>query len=88
MCTLNHLNLNNVKISFDYYWNSLLIKVYLIRSVIFTIDHSRCSGLRLGANSVKAFVLVQESLPILTHSTRRFLVMCHFKPNAFTVKAG
>ena len=43
---------------------------------------------RLNATSMQAFVVIQESLSILTHSTRRFLVVCSFKPSTFTVKAG
>ena len=59
-------------------------------SVVFSIDHDACPGvIRINnGTGVKMFVVVQESLPILTHSTRRFLVVCNFKPNAFTVKAG
>ena len=38
--------------------------------------------------SVRAFVVVQESPQILTHSTRRFLVVCHFQPATITVESG
>lgn len=57
-------------------------------SVVFTIDHARCAGVRMNTTAMRAFVVVQETLPILTHSTRRFLVVCNFKPSTFTVRAG
>eukprot|EP00090_Calanus_glacialis_P026591 TRINITY_DN41837_c0_g1_i1.p1 TRINITY_DN41837_c0_g1~~TRINITY_DN41837_c0_g1_i1.p1 ORF type:complete len:397 (+),score=72.12 TRINITY_DN41837_c0_g1_i1:154-1344(+) len=57
-------------------------------SYSFTIDHKKC-GTSINKTSVWTYVVVQENLPILTHSTRRFLVLCHFKmPEVFTVKAG
>jgi len=57
-------------------------------SYSFTIDHKKC-GSTMNRTSVWTYVVVQENLPILTHSTRRFLVLCHFKmPEVFTVKAG
>jgi len=57
-------------------------------SYSFTIDHKKC-GSSMNKTSVWTYVVVQENLPILTHSTRRFLVLCHFKmPEVFTVKAG
>lgn len=55
---------------------------YLLR-----LDHSRCGGLR-NASAVATYVTVQESLAILTHSTRRFLVVCSFQPETLTVRAG
>lgn len=51
------------------------------------IDHTLC-GSDILADSVRTYVLVQENLPILTHSTRRFLVVCRYLPEAFTVSAG
>nr|XP_045582760.1 uncharacterized protein LOC123745803 [Procambarus clarkii]XP_045582761.1 uncharacterized protein LOC123745803 [Procambarus clarkii]XP_045582762.1 uncharacterized protein LOC123745803 [Procambarus clarkii] len=51
------------------------------------IDHDRC-GSQVHNTSVMTFILVQENLPILTHSTRRFLVMCSYIPETFTVRAG
>lgn len=57
-------------------------------SYSFTIDHKKC-GSSINKTSVWTYVVVQENLPILTHSTRRFLVLCHFKmPEVFTVQAG
>ncbi|KAJ8865828.1 hypothetical protein PR048_033350 [Dryococelus australis] len=55
---------------------------YLLR-----IDHEAC-GAHVNETAVAAFVVVQESLPILTHSTRRFLVLCTFHPETLTVRAG
>ena len=58
-------------------------------SVVFSIDHSSCAGVEFNNTTVRAYVVVQESLHILTHSTRRFLVLCQFRPEeTFTVKAG
>lgn len=51
------------------------------------INHSLC-GSKMINDSVRTYVLVQENLPILTHSTRRFMVVCHYIPEAFTVSAG
>jgi len=52
------------------------------------LNHKDC---RSGLNSSVAwtYVVVQENLPILTHSTKRFLVMCKFGlPDVFTVQSG
>ncbi|KAF5293117.1 hypothetical protein FQA39_LY13727 [Lamprigera yunnana] len=51
------------------------------------IDHEKC-GSHVNETTVGTFVLVQENLPILTHSTRRFLVLCSFQPETLTVRAG
>jgi len=51
------------------------------------INHSVC-GSKMVNDSVRTYILVQENLPILTHSTRRFMVVCHYIPEAFTVSAG
>lgn len=51
------------------------------------INHALC-GSTLMKDSVRTYILVQENLPILTHSTRRFMVVCHYVPEAFTVSAG
>ena len=40
-------------------------------SVVFTIDHAKCAGVRMNSTAMRAFVVVQETVPILTHSTRR-----------------
>ncbi|PSN51857.1 hypothetical protein C0J52_04739 [Blattella germanica] len=54
---------------------------------ILRIDHKMC-GTHVNETTVATFVLVQENLPILTHSTRRFLVLCSFQPETLTVRAG
>ncbi|XP_054283418.1 uncharacterized protein LOC129000482 [Macrosteles quadrilineatus] len=51
------------------------------------IDHDLC-GSKVNRTAVETFILVQENLPILTHSTRRFLVLCTFQPETLTVRAG
>ncbi|KAG8271597.1 hypothetical protein J6590_059073 [Homalodisca vitripennis] len=51
------------------------------------IDHKLC-GSKVNKTAVETFILVQENLPILTHSTRRFLVLCTFQPETLTVRAG
>ncbi|RZC37023.1 uncharacterized protein BDFB_006031, partial [Asbolus verrucosus] len=51
------------------------------------INHTEC-GSRVNDTTVATFVLVQENLPILTHSTRRFLVLCSYQPETLTVRAG
>ncbi|XP_026464354.1 uncharacterized protein LOC113366927 [Ctenocephalides felis] len=51
------------------------------------IDHTKC-GSRVNETTVATFIIVQENLPILTHSTRRFLVLCTFQPEVLTVRAG
>lgn len=54
----------------------------------FIIEHARC-GSQQNSSSVWTYVVVQEAGAILTHSTRRFLVLCHFTlPEVFTVQAG
>uniref|UniRef100_A0A6P7FFK0 Uncharacterized protein LOC114329590 n=1 Tax=Diabrotica virgifera virgifera TaxID=50390 RepID=A0A6P7FFK0_DIAVI len=56
--------------------------VYTLR-----INHTEC-GSQVNDTTVATFVLVQENLPILTHSTRRFLVLCSYQPETLTVRAG
>lgn len=56
-------------------------------SYLLNIDHDVC-GSEIKNTSVLTFIIVQENLPILTHSTRRFLVMCSYVPETFTVRAG
>ncbi|CAH1109093.1 unnamed protein product [Psylliodes chrysocephalus] len=51
------------------------------------INHTEC-GSQVNDTTVATFVLVQENLPILTHSTRRFLVLCSYQPETLTVRAG
>ncbi|XP_017778133.1 PREDICTED: uncharacterized protein LOC108563847 [Nicrophorus vespilloides] len=51
------------------------------------INHEEC-GSQVNDTTVATFVLVQENLPILTHSTRRFLVLCTYQPETLTVRAG
>ncbi|RZF35779.1 hypothetical protein LSTR_LSTR012077 [Laodelphax striatellus] len=57
-------------------------EVYTLR-----IQHKLC-GSYVNRTAVTTFILVQENLPILTHSTRRFLVLCTFQPETLTVRAG
>lgn len=56
-------------------------------SYILRIDHKLCAS-KLNRTAVQTYILVQENLPILTHSTRRFLVLCTFQPETLTVRAG
>ncbi|KAK9888467.1 hypothetical protein WA026_000716 [Henosepilachna vigintioctopunctata] len=51
------------------------------------INHLEC-GSKVNESTVATFVIVQENLPILTHSTRRFLVICSYQPETLTVRAG
>ncbi|XP_044752086.1 uncharacterized protein LOC123311990 isoform X2 [Coccinella septempunctata] len=51
------------------------------------INHDEC-GSKVNETTVATFVIVQENLPILTHSTRRFLVICSYQPETLTVRAG
>lgn len=54
---------------------------------ILRIHHDEC-GSEVNETTVATYVIVQENLPILTHSTRRFLVICTYKPETLTVRAG
>ncbi|XP_026500392.1 uncharacterized protein LOC113403939 [Vanessa tameamea] len=54
---------------------------------ILRILHEEC-GSEVNDTTVATYVIVQENLPILTHSTRRFLVLCTYKPETLTVRAG
>lgn len=52
------------------------------------IEHDKCgSNVNHEALSVETFITVQENLGILTHSTRRFMVVCTFQPDTLTVRA-
>ncbi|XP_055638703.1 uncharacterized protein LOC129776840 [Toxorhynchites rutilus septentrionalis] len=52
------------------------------------IEHEKC-GSRVSPEdlSVESYITVQENLGILTHSTRRFVVVCTFQPDTLTVRA-
>ncbi|CAL8135435.1 unnamed protein product [Orchesella dallaii] len=52
-----------------------------------SIRHKDC-GSHVNGSKVTTVILVQENVPILTHSTRRFVVVCSFSPESFVVKAG
>ncbi|ODM96186.1 hypothetical protein Ocin01_10497, partial [Orchesella cincta] len=52
-----------------------------------SIRHKEC-GSNVNGSKVTTVILVQENVPILTHSTRRFVVVCSFSPESFVVKAG
>lgn len=52
------------------------------------IDHKSCGSLVSHNDlTVETYITVQENSGILTHSTRRFLVMCTFTPDTLTVRA-
>lgn len=52
------------------------------------IDHEKCgSQVSHDDLTVETFITVQENSGILTHSTRRFLVVCTFSPDTLTVRA-
>lgn len=52
------------------------------------IEHDKCgSRVSTGDLTVETFITVQENLGILTHSTRRYLVVCTFQPDTLTVRA-
>ncbi|XP_053663252.1 uncharacterized protein LOC128712383 [Anopheles marshallii] len=52
------------------------------------IDHEKC-GSKVSTRdlTVETYITVQENLGILTHSTRRFVVVCTFQPDTLTVRA-
>lgn len=52
------------------------------------IDHAKCgSQVSHDDLTVETYITVQENSGILTHSTRRFLVVCTFQPDTLTVRA-
>lgn len=52
------------------------------------IDHEKCgSQVSHDDSTVETYITVQENSGILTHSTRRFLVVCTFQPDTLTVRA-
>lgn len=52
------------------------------------IEHDKCgSHVNHETLTVETFITVQENLGILTHSTRRFMVVCTFQPDTLTVRA-
>lgn len=52
------------------------------------LEHEKCgSHVNHETLTVETFITVQENLGILTHSTRRFMVVCTFQPNTLTVRA-
>ncbi|KAG5675590.1 hypothetical protein PVAND_005483 [Polypedilum vanderplanki] len=55
---------------------------------VMRIDHEKC-GSRVSNDdlTVETYITVQENTGILTHSTRKFLVVCTFQPDTLTVRA-
>lgn len=52
------------------------------------IDHKSCGSVVSHDDlTVETYITVQENSGILTHSTRRFLVVCTFQPDTLTVRA-
>lgn len=52
------------------------------------IDHEKCGSQVSNEDlTVETYITVQENSGILTHSTRRFLVLCTFQPDTLTVRA-
>lgn len=52
------------------------------------IDHEKCGSTVSNEDlTVETYITVQENSGILTHSTRRFLVVCTFQPDTLTVRA-
>jgi len=59
-----------------------------VKSYSLNLNHKLC-GTEVNETAAWTYVVVQENLPILTHSTKRFLVLCKFGlPDVFTVKSG
>ncbi len=57
-------------------------------SYVMRIDHERCgSQVSHEDLTVETYITVQENSGILTHSTRKFLVVCTFQPDTLTVRA-
>ncbi|XP_065093311.1 uncharacterized protein LOC135713987 isoform X2 [Ochlerotatus camptorhynchus] len=57
--------------------------IYVMR-----IEHENCgSHVSPEDLTVETYITVQENLGILTHSTRRFVVVCTFQPDTLTVRA-
>jgi hypothetical protein len=55
---------------------------------VMRIDHEKCgSQVSHDDLTVETYITVQENSGILTHSTRRFLVVCTFQPDTLTVRA-
>jgi hypothetical protein len=58
-------------------------EIYVMR-----IDHEKCGSVVSNDDlTVETYITVQENSGILTHSTRRFLVVCTFQPDTLTVRA-
>lgn len=57
-------------------------------SYIMRIDHEKCgSNISPDDLTVETYITVQESSNILTHSTRKFIVICTYQPDTLTVRA-
>ncbi|XP_053692491.1 uncharacterized protein LOC128740939 [Sabethes cyaneus] len=55
---------------------------------VLRIEHEKCGSRVSTADlTVETYITVQENLGILTHSTRRFVVVCTFQPDTLTVRA-
>ena len=50
------------------------------------IDHRSCASF-VNETSIVSYVVVQESASILTHTARRFVVVCKLVPDAYVVQS-
>ncbi|XP_075750402.1 uncharacterized protein LOC119164805 [Rhipicephalus microplus] len=52
------------------------------------IDHKRCGSRLVNGSKMETNIIVHENRDIITHNTRRYLVVCSFLPDTYTITAS
>lgn len=53
-----------------------------------TILHDICGSKTVNDSRIQTFIVVHENRELVTHSSRRFLVVCNFLPGTLTIQAA
>lgn len=55
---------------------------------ILDIDHKLCGSRLVNGSKMETNIIVHENRDIITHNTRRYLVVCSFLPDTYTITAS
>lgn len=55
---------------------------------VLDIDHKLCGSRLVNGSKMETNIIVHENRDIITHNTRRYLVVCSFLPNTYTITAS
>ncbi|KAF7488812.1 hypothetical protein SSS_08497 [Sarcoptes scabiei] len=57
-------------------------------SYIFVINHDQCKSKTINNTRIESVVIVNENREIMTHHSRRYVVICGFDPDRYTLTAS